>query len=178
MEHNWGPKIEVTPMRAGGSLCGFLLVGRWPQDTVEWTQFLLLAVRVAAVPGMLPRGSTVFRVIEELPEPSPQNAIGLVMAEGPLFGDRAVVPGQFSPPLPPALAVLHPPAQTLASVPEYETASGCLFLPGLPHLGLEHRAAWIEADAEGTVTRLSSKVGVDPMSDADTAALSALLAAA
>ena len=62
-------------------------------------------------------------------------------------------------------------------MPEYETASGCLFLPGLPHLGLEHRAAWIEADAEGTVTRLSSKVGVDPMSDADTAALSALLAA-
>lgn len=177
MEHNWGPRIEVTPMRADGMLCGFLLMGRWPHDTVEWTQFLLLAVRVAAVPGMLPSGSTVFRVIEDIPERSPGNTVGLVLAEGPLLGDRAVLPGQFAHPLPPALAVLHPPASTVASVPEYETASGCLFLPGLPHLGLDHRAAWIEADAEGVVTRLASRSGVDPMTDADTAALSALLAA-
>lgn len=168
--------IEVTPMRADGQLAGFLLIGRWPNDTAEWTQFLLLAVRVAAVPGMLPVGSTVFRVVEEVPRPSPHNAVAVVMAEGPLVGDRALTPGRFQQ-LPPALAVLHPPQSTPSSLPEHQTASGCLFLPGLPHLGLDHRAAWIEADADGVVTRLSSRAGLDPMADADTAALSALLVA-
>jgi hypothetical protein len=47
----------------------------------------------------------------------------------------------------------------------------------LPHLGLDHRAAWVEADVEGTVTHLVSKVGIDPHCDADTAALAMLLAA-
>jgi len=66
--------LEVTPLEARGQLGGFLLVGRWPKDTTEWAQFLLLAVQVAAAPGML---------------------------------------------------------------------------PGLPHLGLTHRAAWIEQTAPG-----------------------------
>ena len=56
-------------------------------------------------------------------------------------------------------------------------ASGCVFLPGLPHLGLEHRAAWVEADVEGTVTQLVSRVGIDPQGNVDTAALAMLLAA-
>ncbi|MGC3992959.1 MAG: peptidase [Propionicimonas sp.] len=172
----WDQPIEVTPMQADGQLAGFLLVGRWPKDTVEWTRFLLLAVRVAAAPGMLPRGSTVFRVVEDVPAVAPLHTIGLVLAEGPLVGDRAVSPGAFAH-LPPALAVLHPPSSTTSSVREYTTASGCLFLPGLPHLGLGHRAAWIEADAAGTITHLASSEAVDPMSDADTAVLSTLLAA-
>ena len=53
--------------------------------------------------------------------------------------------------------MLHPPSSTLSSVPDYDVASGCVFLPGLPHLGLDHRAAWVEADVEGTVTHLVSK---------------------
>ena len=56
-------------------------------------------------------------------------------------------------------------------------ASGCVFLPGLPYLGLDHRAAWVEADVDGTVTQLISKVGIDPQVNADTAALAMLLAA-
>lgn len=176
MDRESGTPVEVAPMRIDGRLCGFLLSGRWPQDTMEWTQFLLLAVQMAAVPGMLPSGSMVFRVREELPDPNPAHAVGLVIAEGPLVGDEALQPGRFRQ-LPPALAVLHPPASTPHSLPDHQTASGCLFLPGLPYLGLEHRAAWIEADSDGVVTRLASRSGIDPMSDADTAALSALLAA-
>lgn len=98
----WDLPLEVTPLEARGQLGGFLLVGRWPKDTTEWAQFLLLAVQVAAAPGML---------------------------------------------------------------------------PGLPHLGLTHRAAWIEADSTGRITRLASSERVDPMSDADTAVLSTLIAA-
>ena len=172
----WDRPIEVTPLEAEGQLGGFLLVGRWPRDTSEWTKFLLLAVRVAAAPGMLPSGSTVFRVIEDVPEAAPRNTIGLVLAEGPLLGEEAVEPGHFAS-LPPGLAVLHPPSSTVASLPMHPTASGCLFLPGLPHLGLTHRAAWIEADSDGTIARLASSERVDPMTDADTAVLSTLIAA-
>ncbi len=168
--------IEVAPMQSKGSLYGFMLIGRWPQDTVEWAKFLVLAVQMAAVPGLL-KASTVFRVREELPDEPQPGTVGLVVAEGQLIGDHPLVPGQFAQHLPPGLLVLHPPASTLSSVPEYEVASGCVFLPGLPHLGLDHRAAWVEADVEGTVTQLVSKVGIDPLGNADTAALAMLLAA-
>ncbi len=168
--------IEVAPLQSEGSLYGFMLIGRWPQDTVEWAKFLVLAVQIAAVPGMLPT-STVFRVREDLPEPQTANAVGLVALEGQLLGDHPLRPGAFAEYQPPGLVVLHPPSTTLGSVPDYDVASGCLLLPGLPHLGLDHRAAWVEADVDGTVTRLVSKVGIDPQRDADTAALAMLLAA-
>jgi hypothetical protein len=168
--------IEVAPLQSKGALYGFLLIGRWPQDTVEWAKFLVLAVRMAAVPGLLPM-STVFRVREEVPERPQPGAVGLVIAEGSLVGDHPLAPGQFANPQPPGLVVLHPPSSTFSSVPEYEVASGCVFLPGLPHLGLEHRAAWVEADREGNVTQLVNRVGLDPQGNVDTAALALLLAA-
>jgi hypothetical protein len=168
--------IEVAPLQSKGALYGFLLIGRWPQDTVEWAKFLVLAVRMAAVPGLLPI-STVFRVREEVPDQPQPGAVGLVVAEGSLLGEHPLSPGQFAHPQPPGLVVLHPPSSTFSSVPDYEVASGCVFLPGLPHLGLEHRAAWVEADVDGNVTQLVNRVGVDPQGNADTAALALLLAA-
>ena len=149
------PSIEVAPLQSEGSLYGFMLIGRWPNDTVEWAKFLVLAVQMAAVPGLLPV-STVFRVREELPEQPQPGAVGLVVKEGQLMGDKPLLPGQFAAYHPPGLIVLHPPSSTLSSVPDYDVASGCVFLPGLPHLGLDHRAAWVEADVEGTVTHLVS----------------------
>ena len=168
--------IEVAPLQSEGALYGFLLSGRWPEDTVEWAKFLVLAVQMAAVPGLLPV-STVFRVREELPDHPRAGAVGLVVAEGQLIGDHPLRPGQFADAQPPGLVVLHPPSSTLGSVPDYDVASGCVFLPGLPHLGLDHRAAWVEADVEGTVTQLVSRNGINPQSNADTAALALLLAA-
>jgi len=163
-------------MQSHGSLYGFMLIRRWPQDTVEWAKFLVLAVQMAAVPGLLPL-STVFRVREELPDRPQPGTVGLVVAEGQLIGDHPLRPGQFADAQPPGLLVLHPPSSTLGSVPDYDVASGCVFLPGLPHLGLDHRAAWVEADVDGTVTQMVSKVGIDPQGNADTAALAMLLAA-
>ena len=176
MERSRPTSIEVAPLQSRGALYGFMLIGRWPNDTVEWAKFLVLAVRMAAVPGLL-GSSTVFRVREELPDEPQPGAVGLVVAEGQLIGKNPLRPGQFAAMSPPGLLVLHPPRSTLASVPEYEVASGCVFLPGLPHLGLEHRAAWVQADVEGTVTQLVSKTGIDPQGNADTAALALLLAA-
>ena len=168
--------VEVAPLQSHGSLYGFMLIGRWPDDTVEWAKFLVLAVRMAAVPGLLAM-STVFRVREELPDDPQPGAVGLVVAEGSLVGDHPLRPGQFADANPPGLLVLHPPKSTLPAVPSYEVASGCVFLPGLPHLGLDHRAAWVQADVDGTVTRLDTRTGVDPQGNADTAALALLLAA-
>lgn len=169
--------IEVSAFAGGDrSLAGFILSGRWPQTTREWTQFLAIAVRFAAMPGLLPT-TTVFRAVEDLPQDPEPDTVGLVTAAGPVVGQGAPRPGQFSEPQPAALLVLHPPFETSPSTPEAEgAASGCVLLPGVPHLGLDHRAGWVEAEADGTVTRLLSRVGVDIASDPDIAVLATLCA--
>ncbi|MFE7723360.1 peptidase [Nocardia rhizosphaerihabitans] len=171
-----GP-IGITPFQARGHLQGFVVSGRWPDTTKEWAQVLVLAVRVASMPGLLVT-STVFGVREELPDDPEPGTVGLVLAEGPVLGEEAVTPGRFADHVPPALLMLHPPSETRPSLPEcVGAASGCVLLPGVPHLGLEHRAAWAEAELDGTVTSLVSRVGMDLISDPDTAVLAMLLAA-
>ncbi|MCZ4517061.1 peptidase [Rhodococcus ruber] len=168
--------IGVSPFHAAGLLRGFVISGRWPDTTKEWAQFLALAVRVASMPGLLAT-STVFGVREELPEDPEPGTVGLVVAEGPVIGDFALAPGRFAAHQPAALLMLHPPSETTPSLPECAgAASGCVLLPGLPHLGLDHRAAWVEAESDGTVTSMVSRVGLDPISDPDTAVLAMLLA--
>ncbi|MFJ9364226.1 peptidase [Nocardia sp. NPDC101769] len=170
-------QVGVMPFHAHGSLQGFVISGRWPDSTKEWAQLLVLAVRVASLPGLLPT-STVFGAREELPEDPDPEMVGLVIAEGTVLGTEGLHPGMFAGHVPPALIMLHPPRETRPSLPECAgAASGCLLLPGLPHLGLEHRAAWVETDSDGTVTSMVSRVGVDPISDPDTAVLAMLLAA-
>ncbi len=79
---------------------------------------------------------------------------------------------------PPALVMLHPPSSTRPSLPECShVASGCVLLPGVPELGLDHRAGWAEAEADGTVVTLRNAIGVDPGADPDTAVLAMILAA-
>lgn len=169
--------IGVSPFQAAGALRGFVISGRWPDTTKEWAQLLVLAVRVASVPGLLAT-STVFGAREELPDDPMPGTVGLVVAEGPILGESAVTPGCFAERQPPALLVLHPPSETVPSLPEcVGVASGCVLLPGLPYLGLDHRAAWVEAEADGTVTSMVSRVSLDPNSDPDTAVLAMLLAA-
>lgn len=169
--------VEIAPYGGGGALRGFVVSGRWPSSTREWAQFLALAVRLAAVPGLLPT-TTVFRAVDEVPDDPQPYTVGLVTSAGPVLGDGAPTPGQFSQAPPNALLLLHPPSESRPSTPEVVgAASGCVLLPGLPHLGLDHRAAWVEAEVDGTVTRLVSQVGVDPRMDPDTAVLAMLLAA-
>lgn len=168
--------IGVSPFHAAGLLRGFVISGRWPDTTKEWAQFLALAVRVASMPGLLAT-STVFGVREELPDDPAPGTVGLVVAEGPVIGDFALAPGRFAAQQPAALLMLHPPSETTPTLPECAgAASGCVLLPGLPHLGLDHRAAWVEAESDGTVTSMVSRVGLDPISDPDTAVLAMLLA--
>jgi hypothetical protein len=172
------PAIHVSPFHHRDySLAGFVLSGRWPHSTREWAQFLAVAVRWAAQPGGLST-TTVFRAVDELPIDPQPDVIGLVTAAGPVIGEDAPLPGALVDPQPTALFVLHPPSETAPSTPEADgAASGALLLPGMPHLGLDHRASWVEAEADGTVTRLVSRVGVNPGEDPDLAVLATLCVA-
>ncbi len=169
--------VEVSAFQSDGCLRGFVVSGRWPDSTLEWVKFLLVAVRVASVPGLLPH-TTIFRVREERPENPAPETVGLVTAEGTVIGADALAPGHFASPLPLGLLVLHPPSETRPSLPECsQVASGCVLLPGLPHLGLDHRAGWVQADCGGAVTTMIGRAGIDPNDDPDTAVLAMLLAA-
>lgn len=171
--------VEVAPFsRRGVSLGGFVVAGRWPETTTEWAQFLTLAVRLAAVPGMV-GSTTLFHSTDDRPDTGHglPGAVGLVLSDGPVL-DAAAEPPGWAARLPAAVLLLHPPSESSPQVPEESgSASGCVFLPGLPHLGLQHRAAWVRADAQGTVSHLVSKVGVEPTEDPDTAVMAMLLAA-
>ncbi|MTD14299.1 peptidase [Nakamurella sp. YIM 132087] len=169
--------VEVSAFQADGLLSGFVVSGRWPETTLEWLKFLVLAVRVASVPGLLPM-TTVFSVREELPDNPHPGTVGLVLSEGTFVGDTALPPGHFADHQPAGLFVLHPPSETTPALPELDgVASGCVLLPGIPHLGLDHRAGWAQADHTGAVTSMVTRAGIDPKDDADTAVLAMLLAA-
>ncbi|MFT4128165.1 MAG: peptidase [Gordonia sp. (in: high G+C Gram-positive bacteria)] len=169
--------IGLTPVHSDGALGGILISGRWPASTLEWTQTLVASVRIACRPGFLPT-TTIFGVVEDKPNEIPdEDAIGMMVAVGNVVDDSFLEAGRFLT-NPPALFMLHPPSRTRPSLPECsQVASGCVLLPGLPELGLEHRAGWAEAEADGTVVNLRNQVGIDPSADPDTAVLAMLLAA-
>lgn len=171
-------QIQVSPFhRKDRTLAGFIMSGRWPTSTREWTQFLAVAVSWAAIPGSVPTTS-VFHAIDAKPDSPQPDVVGMVMCAGRVIGSDALAPGDLADPPPPALFVLHPPQETVPSTPEtIGAASGALLLPGVPHLGLEHRAGWVEAEADGTVTKLITKVGIEPSDDPDLAVLATLCAA-
>jgi hypothetical protein len=169
--------IELSPFhRADLTLAGFLLHNRWPENMREWGQFMVLAVRIAAVPGLV-RTSEVFASDDDGPPlASDTNVVGVVADAGPVIGEESPAPGSLHRPH--AMLVLHPPGETIPTLVEDEgMASGCLFLPGIPDLGLTHRATWVEVDSEGNVGRLVSRDDVGRLDDPDVAVLATLVAA-
>lgn len=166
-------EVGLAPfMRRDMSLAGFVLQGRWPEALREWVQVLALAARLAAVPGVLPR-SEIFRATEDLPSAPEPGTVGLIVDQGPavtVLGQERIAP-------PPAIFVLHPPGQVSASAGYDETASGVMLLPGLPSLGLDHQAIWLEIERDGTLARLVTASRVEPLDDPDVAVLASLIAA-
>ena len=67
MDFGSGRAIEIAPFHSRGSLKGFVVSGRWPDSTKEWAQLLMVAVRVASMPGLLST-TTIFGAREELPD--------------------------------------------------------------------------------------------------------------
>src|SRR6202011_3766435 len=94
MESGSGRAIEVAPFHSHGALKGFVISGRWPDSTKEWSQLLMATARVASLPGVLDT-TTVFGAREKLPDAPAPATVGLVMAEGPVVGESAIRPGYF-----------------------------------------------------------------------------------
>lgn len=168
--------IGLTPVALPGDSGGIVISGRWPDSTLEWSQTLVASIRIACRPGFLPT-TTVYTVVDEHPDGVDAAAIGMMVPVGAVCDDGFLEAGA-SLTNPTALLMLHPPGITRPSLPECaEVGSGCVLLPGLPELGLEHRAGWAEADAYGTVVTLRNEIGVQLDRDPDTAVLGLLLTA-
>src|SRR6201999_3162259 len=95
MEMGSGRAIEIAPFHSRGALKGFVISGRWPDSTKEGAQLLLVAVRIASLAGLLST-TTVFGAREELPDEPEPGTVGLVLAEGTVFGESAIQPGYFA----------------------------------------------------------------------------------
>ena len=166
-------EVGISPfMRHDLSLAGFVLQGRWPHLLREWVQVMTLAARLATVPGVL-RHSEIFRATEDLPDDPQPGTVGLIIDQGPaatIDFDQHIAP-------PPALFVLHPPGQIAPSPGYADTAVGVMLLPGLPSVGMDHQAIWIEVESDGTLARLATASSVDTFDDPDLAVLSSLIAA-
>ncbi len=167
--------VEISALQGRSGLAGFLVAQRWPDNVHEWGEFLLMAVKIAAVPGLL-GCSTVFRVKEEVPDAAVPGVVGIVLAEGPVMGPRPVGPPADHA-TPPGLVVLHPPGTASDHEVPDDVASGCVLLPGLPYLGLDHQAAWARSDRLGALSEMHTNGHVDPGVDVDTAVLAMFLAA-
>ena len=168
-------EVELAPFSTGSkALGGFIVANRWPDSAQEWAQLLTLVVRVGAVPGLLGGCAAVLASVDDRPEiEGPiDHPVGVLMHRGPVVGEDAPEPGSLGQPQPGALMLLHPPAESKG-----RGASGCVLLPGIPHLGLDHRAAWVETEPDGSVSRFVAAHEVDPDQDPDTAVLALLLAA-
>src|ERR1700739_2420880 len=115
MESGSDRPIGGSPFESRGALKGFVISGRWPDSTKEWAQLLMVAVRVASLPGLLST-TTVFGAREELPDEPEPGTVGLVLAEGTVFGESAIPPGYFADHQSSAWLMLHPPPETASSL--------------------------------------------------------------
>lgn len=168
-------KVTVAPLQKDNILSGFVIGGRWPDSTLEWMQMLLIAVRVTAIPDLLPT-ATVFSIREDVPDGDVENPVGIVFHESTVLESLSPDSMLRFEEQPAGLMILRPSIETVPVLPEVENvASGCVFLPGLPHLGLEHRGGWIQSDREGNVTKMIAQSGIDPYTDEDTAILAEVL---
>ncbi len=168
--------IRLAPFHRGDmTLAGLVVSGRWPHEMREWVHLMLLVTRLATVPGLLPT-SEIFRAVEQLPENPAPDSVGLIIDEGPAIttsDDLSAVDLSA----PPALMVLHPPTSCPDSPGFHGTARGVVLLPGVPHLGMPHQAAWVEVEGDGTVAQIVTALVTDPAVDVDVAVLSNLLLA-
>lgn len=168
--------ISLSPFqRQDQTLAGLVVNGRWPEDMREWVHLMIVITRLATVPGLLV-GSEVFKATTQLPENPRPEMVGVIIDEGPAIssGEEMMVDERLTPQ---ALMVLHPPRVCQESPGYRDTARGTVLLPGLPHLGLCHHAAWVEVQPDGAIAHLSTRLIADEADDPDVAVLTQLLVA-
>lgn len=177
--------IRVVPQHDGVRLRGFSVLGRAPEDTVEWAHILLAMVHQVALHPVVLSSSAVFVAVdvpadERPPADDADHALLVRVALlGPVAGPQAPVAGSVGALDPVGLAVVHPlgAARSTHADTEAPVAAGCLLLPGVPQVGLDHRAAWAEVRDDGELAHIGSSAHADVTRDPDVAVLATLLAA-
>jgi len=168
--------IRLIPQRENGQLHGFALAGRYPDTTSEWMMTLVSMLHQVATNAHLPR-STLYHTLEiEQPHTAVEDVIAMVE---PLAEIGKPVEDYQPVLLPLALLVLHPvgavPTPELEEPGAHPVASGALLLPGMPDLGLDHRAAWAAVDTTGSVQRMSFTTHATLTETIDLAVLATLI---
>ncbi|MGN6089883.1 MAG: hypothetical protein ACTHNT_11400 [Actinomycetales bacterium] len=174
--------IRVVPRHDGLRLTGFVVLGRAPEDTVEWAHILFAMVHRVAVHPLVLSASTVFVAVDVPKDERPDSDDDLLMrvaALGPVAGPDAPEAGSLGGLDPIGIAVVHPlgTARSAHADTESAVAAGCLLLPGVPQVGLDHRAAWAEVRQDGELAHIGSSAHADVERDPDVAVLATLLAA-
>lgn len=187
-----------------GALEGFTVHDRYPRDTAEWVNLLAVVVTHAALHPVSVTRPLLFAVldlsdadsVEAFRDAEPHDRqTGLVRdddsaevsrpylritALGPVADPAAEEPLRLVQPL--GAAVLHPLGTTRIDDEEERddvpgSAAGCLLLPGIPEVGLDHRAAWAAVREDGLVSRLTFTSHASPEVDPDVAYLATVMAA-
>jgi hypothetical protein len=186
-----------------GALEGFTIHDRYPRDTTEWVNLLAVVVTHAALHPVSVTRPLLFAVLdlsdtdavgsyretrtddvraglveEEAGEASPPFI--RIAALGPVADPAAEEPLRIVHPL--GAAVIHPLGATRVDDEEDRddvpgSAAGCLLLPGIPEVGLDHRAAWAAVREDGLVSRLTYTSHASPHHDPDVAYLATVMAA-
>lgn len=199
-----GFRMRPSLNPATGALEGFTVHDRYPRDTTEWVNLLAVVVTHAALhPVSVPR-PLLFAVLdlsdteavgsyrEALPDDARAGLVDddagtdvsppflRITALGAVADPAAEEPLRLVHPL--GAAVLHPLGATRVDDEEERddvpvSAAGCLLLPGIPEVGLDHRAAWAAVREDGLVSRLTYTSHASPALDADVAYLTTVMAA-
>lgn len=129
-------QVEVTALcRKNFELFALAVHKRWPNNIKEWCELLHIAVQISAVEGLVKKDSIFAGVKTQIEVPE---TIGLLEYKSEAVDTAGLKYREGT-----ALMLLH--------APQDGVGNGTLLLPGVPHLGLDHRACWVKAEQDGTV---------------------------
>lgn len=145
-----------------------------PQRTSDWMRALVDVLTYVAVRRTL---TTSMLYVAEPGDTTAGLAVTLVPVAPLLTGLSPATVADLS--AAPGWAVLHPagtmPTPDLDEAGSEPVAVGSLLLPGVPAIGLDHRAAWAAVDISGRVAHMRYTGHVNGSETLDLAVLAALL---
>lgn len=152
---------------------GIRIVGTAPTRTSDWMRALVDVVTYVAVADAL-RVSMLYAADPQEKHTNDVHLVRLLPVAPALDLGKTQIPTDAS-----ALIMLHPPGQQdfpdLEEPDSHPVATGTLILPGVPQIGLDHRAAWAAVDTVGRVAHMRFTTHARMNETVDVALLATLL---